>query len=92
MTEYDELAGMASDQVLDRVDNLFNLLLDNMEKLIKTGTTANQMTLAKTIIPALVRERANRRAGNDKSELREFMQVMQGMRAEIYDPPEQLAP
>jgi len=86
MTDYDELAGMASDQVLDRVDNIFNMLLDNMERLIKTGTTANQMALAKTIIPALVRERANRRTGNDKTELKEFMDAMRQMRDGIHDP------
>ena len=51
-----EPAPLSADDVRERTAGLFMNLLDEAEHILKAGTTANKISLMKSVIPALMRE------------------------------------
>jgi two-component SAPR family response regulator len=51
-----EPAPLSADDVRERTANLFMNLLNEAEHILKAGTTANKISLMKSVIPALMRE------------------------------------
>lgn len=79
MTDFQDIAAQVvaeDDELKSRVRGLIDLMLEQSEELIQTGTPAIKLQLMKSVIPALVKEMRPAEKNDELAELRTAMREL----------------